>query len=171
MDYEKIKSYEPLIKKCIGIYLRNSQYYEDALQEGYLTIAECMKNYDSSRGIVFAGYVKRAVLYAIRDFSLRLDRKDMSMDEESGDGGSISDFIEGNEDVERDCIKSEEIHNIKCAMQSLTSKQRQIIYEYYYENKSLRDISGNRRCHYMSVVNLKSRAIEKLREKMVDNKR
>ena len=168
MDYEKIKAFEPLIKKCIRIYLRNNEYYEDALQEGYCTIAKCIKTYDKSHGTLFSGYVKSAIIYSIRDFSMKLDRKDMSIDEESDDGGCIMDFLEGNEDVERDCIKRENIKRLRSAIESLTPKQRQVIKEYYYENKTLKEISGNRRCHYMTVVNLKERAIEKLKEKIED---
>lgn len=163
---EKVKAFEPLIKKCIKVYLWDMQYYDDAVQEGYITIIKCMKSYDKSLGARFEAYVKRAVIYSIRDFSLKINIKDMSLNEENDEGGCILDFIESKENVEEDWLKSLQIKQLKEAIEKLPLKQREIIYEHYFNGKSLKEISCDKRRHYMGIIALKKRAILNLKEEL-----
>ena len=163
---EEVKAFEPLIKKCIKVYLWDMQYYDDAMQEGYIAIIKCMKNYDESFGVRFECYVKRAVIYSIRDFSLKINMKDMSLDEESDGGGRILDFIESKENIEEDWLKSLQIKELKEAIKKLPLKQKEIIYEHYFKGKSLKKISSDKRRHYMGIVALKKRAILNLKEEL-----
>lgn len=163
---EEVKAFEPLIKKCIKVYLWDMQYYDDAMQEGYITIIKCMKNYDKSFGARFECYVKKAVIYSIRDFSLKINMKDMSIDEESDEGGCILDFIESKENVEEDWLKSLQVKDLKEAIEKLPLKQKEIIYEHYFNGKSLKKISCDKRRHYTGIVALKKRAILSLKEEL-----
>ncbi|HBN27600.1 MAG TPA: hypothetical protein DD421_00955, partial [Clostridiaceae bacterium] len=119
-----------------------------------------------SFGVRFECYVKRAVIYSIRDFSLKINMKDMSLDEESDEGGRILDFIESKENVEEDWLKSLQIKELKEAIEKLSLKQKEIIYEHYFNGKSLKKISCDKRRHYMGIVALKKRAILNLKEEL-----
>lgn len=161
-----VRAFEPIIKKCIKIYVKNPEYFNDAMQEGYLTILSCIKNYDINSRFPFPAYVKRAVIYSIRDFSKKI-KEDRSLDEESTEEGvSLYDFLKSQDDTEEECIKRGDIKRLAIALKALTEKQLEIIDEFYFKNKSMREICKNRRCHYMAVVGIKDRAIKRLREEM-----
>ena len=163
-----VRSFEPLVKKCIGIYLKDRSYFDDAMQEGKMVILYCIENYDVNSNFPFEAYVKRAVIYGIRNFSKRI--KDyISLDEEiTEEGGTLHDVIESDVDIEESEIKKETLERLKDAIRRLSDKQRDIIEKYYFKNMSMIEICSRRRCHYMAVVNLKDRAIKRLREELGD---
>lgn len=158
------KAFEPLIKKCIKIYVKNPQYFEDAMQEGYSAVLHCINNYNVDSKYPFPAYVKRAVIYSIRDFSKKI-KENISLDEKRGEEDiTLYDVLENDSRVEEDCILRDEIKRLMEAIKTLTPKQQEIIYDFYFKNKSMREIAKNRRCHYMAVVGLKERALNKLKE-------
>lgn len=159
-----IKAFEPLIKKCIRIYIKNPQYFEDGMQEGYATVLYCIKNYNIDSKYPFPAYVKRAVIYSIRDFSKKI-KENLSLDEKRGEEGmSLYDALESDSKVEDECILKDEIKRVMEAIKTLTLKQQEIIYDFYFKNKTMREIAKNRRCHYMTVVGLKERALNQLKK-------
>ncbi len=161
-----IKDFEPLIKKCIKMYIRNPGDFEDAMQEGRSTIFGCILKYDITSLVLFEGYVKMAVIYSIRDFSSK-HRENLSLDEEIGeDGGCLYDIIDSGMDIEGDEIKKEDISFLKAALERLSEKERRVIDEFYFEGKTMKEMSMGRRCHYMTVVKHKERVLEKLRRAM-----
>lgn len=166
MMVQILKDFEPLMKKCIKIYVKDFSYFDDAIQEARLTVLQCIKRYDINSPISFAGYVKRAVVYSVRDFAERI-RLNISLDEEiNEDGGTLHDILEGDMDIERDEVHKEELMELKKAFERLPENYRNILQKFYYEKMSLREICNNRRCHYMTVVKLKERAIKCLREEL-----
>lgn len=166
MKLKILKSFEPLIKKCIKIYIHDFHYYEDAMQEGYLTILKCIEMYDIDSRCEFPGYVKMAMINNIRDFSKKI-KNHASLDEEIFEGGvTLLETIKSDVDIERDEIRSEEIIAMYRGIGKLTKKQREIIIEVFFKKLSMREVCKNRRCHYMTVVRLKDRALERLRDIM-----
>lgn len=163
--FKLVRSFEPLIKKCIRVYLYDKSYYEDAIQEGYITVLSCINRYDINSTFPFEAYVKRSVIYSIRDFSKRI-RSEVSLNEESEEGGSLMDILQSDTDIEGNYLKYEENEKLKGAIESLTFDQKKVIEEFFIINKSMREISKNKRCHYMSIVQLKDRALKKLRNEM-----
>lgn len=159
-----ISDFDPLIKKCIKIYIKDPSSFEDAMQEGRLAIFGCIKKYDISSPVYFEGYVKMAVIYCIRDFGLK-HRENVSLDEEiNEDGGSLHDILDSGMDIEGDEIKKERISSLKAALSELSEKEIKIINEFYFEGKTMKEISMKRRCHYMTVVKHKEKALQKLRQ-------
>ncbi|SEF38576.1 RNA polymerase sporulation-specific sigma factor [Caloramator fervidus] len=168
MDKEKVlKSFEPLLKKCCGIYLKNFSDFEDAMQEGRIAILKCIENYNENLKVPFEAYVKRAVINTIRDFSRKI--KDMeSLDEAvTEDGENFYEIIASDFDLEGDYFKKEDIKRLYDALKKLTKKQREVIIEHFFKGKPLVEIAKNKRCHYMAVVRLKDRALDKLRENFI----
>jgi RNA polymerase sporulation-specific sigma factor len=84
-----IKEFEPLIKKGVWMYIRDFNSIEDGLQEGRIAILNCIRKYDMTSPVPFEGYVKKMVLYTIRNFASKR-RENLSLDEEvTEDGGSL----------------------------------------------------------------------------------
>jgi RNA polymerase sporulation-specific sigma factor len=163
---ELLKRFEPLIKKCIKFYIKDFNYYGDAMQEGYCTILKCIKSYDIASKCEFPAYVKSAMIHNMRDFSKKIINC-LSLDEPGNEtGGTLMETLRSDENIERDKIQSEEIEAMLEALHELTNKQREIIEMIYFNNISMKDLCRNRRCHYMTIVKLKERALEKLREEL-----
>lgn len=161
--FKIVKAFEPLIKKCIRLYLRDMSYYEDAMQEGRIIIIKSIENYDIKSTYPFEAYVKHGMNYGIRDFCLKI-KFEISLDEPFGEeGGRIIDMLESSEAVEDNRCSAEDIKWVRETLNKLSEKQRQVIIDIYFNKKSMVEISQNRRCHYMNVVKLKKIAIEKLR--------
>ncbi|SKA84362.1 RNA polymerase sporulation-specific sigma factor [Caloramator quimbayensis] len=163
---EIIKSFEPLIKKCFKYYVKDLNYFNDAMQEGYLIVLMCIYNYDFNKEYPFEGYVKSSVIYGIKNFARKI-KYNVSLDEPiNEDEGCLYDVIESDLDVEGEFEHRDNIKNLKAALNKLSEKQRGVIDEIYFKNKNMREICKNRRCHYMTVEKLKERAIKVLREQL-----
>lgn len=161
-----LRSFEPLIKKCFKIYIKDLNYYDDTIQEGYMTILKCISNFNINLNCEFPGYVKIAVIRNIRDFSKKI-KSEISLDEEMCEEGStILDILKSDTDIENDEILRSEIKQMYKALNNLTEKQRRIIEEYYFKDLTLKQICKDRKCHYMSIARLKDRALKKLRMDM-----
>lgn len=161
-----IRDFEPLIKKSIRMYIKDPNSFEDAMQEGRHAILGCIKKYDISSPVYFEGYVKMAVIYCIRDFALK-HRENVSLDEEiNEDGGCLYDILDSGMDVEGDEIKKERIRSLKAALNKLSENERKVIHEFYFQEKTMKEMSRVRRCHYMTIVKHKEKALEKLRQVM-----
>lgn len=165
---EILNNFEPLMKKCIRIYVKDYSYFDDAMQEARITVLQCIKRYDINSPIPFEGYVKRGVIYSIRDFAHRI-RSYVSLDDEiNEDGGTLHDILKSDQDIEGEKIHRDELIELKMAFEKLPENYKNILQKFYFEGISLREISNNRRCHYMNVVKLKDRALKNLREQLDD---
>lgn len=161
-----LKNFEPLIKKCFKMYVKDFNYFDDVMQEGYITILKCIDLYDLNSKTEFPGYVKMAVINNIRHFSREL-KNEISLDDEINEvGGTLLDILESDVNIEGDKIHYDEIMSMHRCLKKLTQKQREIIEGYYFKGLSLQDICANRRCHYNAIVRLKKRALETLRKEM-----
>jgi RNA polymerase sporulation-specific sigma factor len=160
-----IRDFEPLIKKCIRMYLKDPNSFVDAMQEGRIAILTCIRNYDITSAAHFEGYVKMGVIYCIRNFASKY-RETMSLDGETEDGRSFHDILDSGMDIEEDAIRKEKSDSLRVALDKLTEGERKVIDEFYFEGKSMREMCRGRRCHYMTVVKHKEKALERLRREM-----
>lgn len=160
---EVMKAFEPLIKKCIKIYIHDFFYYEDALQQGRLILLSCIKSYDASSTYPFPAYFKKSLYYGMRDFSLKI-KESVSLDEPLEEDCTLLDLLKSDDDTEDPIVRRDLSKVLLRCIDSLPEGQRRVIREFYFENKSMVEISRHKRCHYMSVVKLKHRALAALRE-------
>ncbi|KRQ87835.1 RNA polymerase sigma factor FliA [Caloramator mitchellensis] len=162
-----LKKFEPLLKKCFSMYVKDKEYFEDAMQEGRVAILKCINNFKVDANVPFEAYVKRAVINSMRDFVRRIKFDYMSLEfEMTEDGSLMHEVIPSDVCIEEDMVKKEENRDLYDAIENLSPKQREVIIDYYFKRKSMVEISNNRRCHYMSVARLKDRAIDRIREEM-----
>jgi DNA-directed RNA polymerase specialized sigma subunit len=87
-----------------------------------------------------------AVIYSIRNFASK-HRENLSLDEEAEDGRSFHDILDSGMDVEGDEVKKESIRSLKASLNKLSERERTVIHEFYFEGKSMREMSRVRRCH------------------------
>lgn len=165
---ELVVKFEPLMKKCIKIYVGDFSYREDAIQEAKITVLKCIKQYNTDSNVPFEGYVKRAVIYSVRDFARRIKSCVSLNSEMTEDGDGLIDILASDEDIENDNIHRDELKVLRQAFGELPENYQNILKKFYLEGMSMRDISTNRRCHYMSVVKLKERALKCLKEKVME---
>lgn len=164
---EVIKAFEPLIKKCIKIYVHDFSYYEDALQQGRLILLSCIKSYDLSSPYPFPAYFKKSLCYGMRDFSLKI-KESMSLDEPIEEDCTLLDVLPSDEDTEASITRNDVSEVLQKCILRLPEGQRRIIEEFFFKNKSMVEISQNKRCHYMSVVKQKQRALAALKKMLED---
>lgn len=151
-----LKRFEPLLKRACSLYVKNKSYFEDAMQEGRIVILKCIENYDLSSKCPFEAYVKRAVVNKMREFSVKANLEYVSLDQEiTEDGENMYEIIPSDFDLEGESIKEENIKRLYEALYKLTKKQREVIIDFYFKNKSMVEIAQNKRCHYMAIARLK----------------
>ena len=158
-----IQAFEPIIKKSVRLYVHDFSYYEDALQQGRLILLSCIKSFDPSSPYPFPAYVKKSLCYGMRDFSLKL-KENISLDEPLEEYFTLYDLLPSNDNTE-DSVSHKDVSQVllRC-IGCLPDSQKRIIDEFFFKNKSMVEISQNKRCHYMSVVKQKQRALASLRK-------
>ncbi|NLY84810.1 MAG: sigma-70 family RNA polymerase sigma factor [Tissierellia bacterium] len=159
---EIINRLQPLIISSIRRYYNKPNEYHDLIQDGILKVLECIKDYEPSKGVHFLGYVKIMLRY------LYLDKHKMkvhqSLNEVVGDGEvELMDLLvsEDKEPLE-EILDREDKKYLLEALNRLTDRQRQVVILYYFEKMRLEDIASMLGVSYRTVVNTKTRAIEKL---------
>lgn len=166
---ELLKRLNPLIISSIKRYYNKSSEYEDLISEGVVVILECLKDHDESKGTHFLGYVKIMLKYFYLD--KHKEKVIFSLNEPVGEEGEeeLIDLLESKEmDILDKLIIRENTSNLKKALEELTIRQRDIIIYYYLERQSIHQISNRLNISYRTVVNTKTRALEKLQEVLKD---
>lgn len=165
-----INKLKPLIISSIRRYFNKPNEYEDLVQDGILTILECINDYEPLKGVHFLGYVKAKLRY------LYLDKHKVkihhSLNEVVGDeDDELMDLLASEDKGPLELIlDKEECRNLVEAFNSLTGRQRQVIILYYVENMKIEDIAKKLGVSYRTVVNTKTKAIEKLASILCSNK-
>ena len=161
---EIIKRLQPLLISSIRKYYNKPQEYEDLMQDGNLKIIQSINEYDQGRGVHFLGYIKLNIKYLYLD--KHKQRIHQSLNQQVGDGETeMMDFLVGEEvDFLESIIENENRIILAMALDLLTPRQRQVIELYYGRNMSIGDIANRLGVAYRTVVNTKTKALEKMRE-------
>ncbi|NLY46739.1 MAG: sigma-70 family RNA polymerase sigma factor [Tissierella sp.] len=156
-----------LIFNSIQRYYNDRNEYEDLIQEGNLVVLQAIEDFDESRGVYFLGYLKTMLKYTY--LNKHNIKRHLSLNVAVGDDGENEwvDVLESDEEgiIER-LLKIEAASELKDALEKLTDRQREVIMAYYFQRLSINDISKRLGITYRTVVNTKTRALEKLREWM-----
>lgn len=164
-----INSLNPLIIASIKRYYYKPMEFEDLLQEGKLVILECIDNYDVIKGTYFLGYVKTMLRYFYLD--KHKQKQTLSLNEKVGEDeeGELVDFLESDKEEPLEVIiKYEENQILSKAMESLTKRQREVIICFYYEGLSIGQIAERLGVSYRTIVNTKTKAMEKMKSLLVE---
>ena len=159
---EIVQKLQPLLISSIRRYYNKPKEYEDLMQDGNIKIIESINDFDKDRGVHFLGYVKMNIKYLYLD--KHKQRFHQSLDEKVGDGqmemldllvSEEIDFLEG-------IIKGEDRLELKRALDILTERQSLVVDLFYGKNMSIGEIADKLGIAYRTVINTKTRALEKM---------
>lgn len=159
-----IEKLNPLIVASIRRYYNKAADYDDLIQEGRLAVLECIKDYDESKGVYFLGYVKTMLKFLY--LNKHKEKILLSLNTPIGESKDqeLIDILESEDgDILEEILKTEELEEIRYALESLTERQRKVIIYFYFEGYSISEIAKRMDATYRTIVNTKTNALEKMR--------
>ncbi len=143
--------YRPLIIHAIEKYAKDLEF-EDCLQEGYISVMESIRDFDSSRKIPLNAYISTNLRYLYlsmeRDNSLSLNDKDSL-------GREYLERLESEEETEGILRDREKTRLLKEYLNSLGSRQREILLLSFLDGESNQNIADKLGLSYQTVANSK----------------
>lgn len=156
----------PLIIKSIQSYYNRRQFFEELIQEGNLCILEAIESYDPGKGVYFLGHAKTQLKYLY----LKKNKEKIHLSLNTKIGDEKEEFLNTLESQDPQAldtmIKKEEIKALKASLVYLTDRQKQVTILFYLKRKSITQIAQELGISYRTVVNTKTRALEKLKEQL-----
>lgn len=164
---EIIERLQPLLISSIRKYYNRPKEYDDLIQDGNMKILESIRDYDREKGVYFLGYIKTNIRYLYLD--KHKEKIHQSLNQRIGHGETeIMDLLVGEElNLLGDIIEKENNLELKKALSILTPRQRQVIKLFYEEDMSIGDIGVKLGVAYRTVVNTKTRALEKMENYLI----
>ena len=161
---EILKRLQGLIIKKIKRYYNKTEDYSDLIQDGNTAILESIDNYDESKGVYFLGYIKTVLKFTY--LNKHKERIHLSLNTPVGEDQDeeMINLLESHElDPMEQILKLEEESRIIKALEQLTHRQREVVIAFYIEELSINQIAKRLGITYRTVVNTKTRALERLR--------
>lgn len=167
-----IKKLHPLIFRNIYRYYRpDDNIVDDLVQEGYIVILECLKNYDENYNVHFLGFVKNTMYYFYKNYfrDNSAERNILSLNQLITDSGDLTlqnlNLINQHDTLD-EIIELEEINCLYSSLNKLSNKEQRILNMYYYDLIKAADISKVLKIPYRTVTSAKYTAIVKLKKHM-----
>jgi RNA polymerase sporulation-specific sigma factor len=157
----------PLIISSIRRYYNKSNEYEDLIQGGREVILYCINNFDETKGVHFLGYIKTRLRYFY--LNKHNEKLTISLNAKVGEDNEeeIVDLLKSDiENPLESLLRLEEKMILQDALSTLTTRQGEIIIDFYFENLTLDEISKKLDISYRTVVNTKTAALNKLRKQL-----
>lgn len=159
-----------VVKSAKNIYIRGYEI-SDLIQIGRQSIIKAVKMYDMDKRNNFIGYVINAIkrnFYALIRDSVKKNSY-ISLNALNEEGFELIDMLVSEENIEEDFLRRQERTKLKEDLSRLPEKEREIIYWYYFENRSLKEYAELKAIGYRTALDRKSRALIKLRTFMEGN--
>jgi len=159
-----IEGFRPLVLSLIRRYVYEQDALDDYLSEGAIVILNSVDTYDEALGVPFSGYLKKELFYYFVDVA-KSHRNSTSLDAPGKNETSslLDTLMDKNADIESDYIHHEDLSALLLYLPQLRERQRWIIEEYYFKNRSIKDIAQSIGVSSNSLVKLHRRAIQDLR--------
>ena len=164
---EILENLRPLIISSIQKYYNRRDFYEELIQEGDLCILEAIDKFEFDQNTYFLGYVKVQLKFLY--LNKNREKVHVSLNTKIGEKKEeeILDTLASN-DLEplSDILDREIKRMLSISLDTLAPKQRETVELFYSERLSITEISKKQGVSYRTVVNTKTRAIDKLRESL-----
>lgn len=166
---ELLNKLRPLIISSINKYYPNSKDYEDLIQDGNIVILKCLDSFDPTKGVYFLGYVKTMLKYNYLQNHRQKHMISLNTPFGEDDEGEMIDLLvsEDLEPLERILMREKDKMLSRCLL-VLTERQRDIVIYFYIKKLSIGEIAKHLNISYRTVVNTKTKAIEKLQNELLD---
>jgi RNA polymerase sporulation-specific sigma factor len=159
-----LKKLNPLIFNNIYKYYKASNpLVEDLLHEGYIIILQSLKDYDAKRNVHFLQYVKIRLFYFYKNYYKKSFKQGTLSVEYLNETGK--EFkSDSPAQISTVILKEQKAALYKC-MNELSEKEQRVLNLFYFKGFSIQEISEELNLEYRSVINIKSKAVKKLRSK------
>lgn len=171
-----INRYKPLVYRFLSQYYSrfsscSSSLREDLIDDGVLTILECINTYDSSKASfsTHCYYQLRATIQnGLRDTVKGLQHGLTSMDKEMNEGSedkaqSLYDVVANNVDIEKDYIENEERERIwEVAKKVATEKEWKAFKLMATDGLTRKEIATQLGCTESALCRQRDRLIKKI---------
>ncbi|SDY99070.1 sigma-70 family RNA polymerase sigma factor [Tindallia californiensis] len=142
---------------------------EDALQEGALTLLECLKNYDSTQRVPFIAYAQQQLRYHFykgyrrKRLLLTLDAPAAQLMEDISEtrGNQLPDTSETAEEM---LLREEELKALSSSMHHLNNKEINLIYQHYIRQLPLKEVAADLNLHPVTLSRQKAAVLGKLKK-------
>lgn len=159
-----IEGFRPLMRSMIRRYVYEADALDDYLNEGTIVLLNSVESFNEQLGVPFSGYLKKELFYYF--INVAKEHQNLtSLDSTSGDEESFSllDTLADGADIEGDYLHTEDLSALLSYLPRLRERQRWIIEEHYYKNRSFREIASCIGASSNSLIKLHRRAIADLR--------
>ncbi|WP_446898502.1 sigma-70 family RNA polymerase sigma factor [Clostridium sp. LBM24168] len=158
-----------IINKSSAIYIRGYEM-EDLVQEGYKSVVTAVNKYDLERNS-FTAYVTNAITKNFYNLMRRNLSKpcSCSLNSLNEEGCELVDTLVSSENIEEDFIELENKLELVNDIDKLSSNEKDIIYWYYMDKKSLGEYAESRGINYRTAVYRKKTAVDKLKKIFLKN--
>lgn len=163
---EVVTSFTPfVVKTARSIYIRGLEV-KDLIQIGEISIIKAVNLYDADKGSKFTSYVFSAVRINFYNL-IRTNAKknsECSINSINKEGFELIDSIVSVENIEEDMVKKEEKVLLNRALNRLSEMEKEIIYWFYFENRTLNDYAKFKGVCYRTATERKKKALIKLKK-------
>lgn len=160
------------VKPLILSYIKKFNLFmdcDDIWQESIELLFNCIYSFDINKNVPFIAYYQKSLYYYHLDRS-KEDEELISLDTTTVTDEEIPliETVPSNEIpiVEQVLINDKNNRLYDCISQ-LSLKQQWLLHEHFYLEKSLIQISHESGKHYQTLVKLKARALDKLKDKLL----
>ncbi|WP_411680019.1 sigma-70 family RNA polymerase sigma factor [Clostridium thailandense] len=161
-----IEKYTPFaIKTARSIYVKGYDI-EDLIAIGQAAVIKAINIYDTEKSSAFTTYVFNTIKTEVYQV-LRKNIKEASccsLHSLNKDGLEFINTLVSDFNIEEDSIKREEKTILRTALKKLNEEEKEIIYWYFYHNKTLKDYGKYKGISYRTAVDRKKKAVEKLKK-------
>nr|WP_320026814.1 sigma-70 family RNA polymerase sigma factor [uncultured Acetobacterium sp.] len=159
-----IDGFRPLMLSMIRRYVYEADALDDYLNEGTVVLLNSVESFNEQLGIPFSGYLKKELFYYFVNVA-KGHQNLYSLDSSTGDEDTFSllDTLADGADIEGDYLHAEDLSMLLQYLPRLRERQRWILEEHYYKNRSFREIAASIGVSSNSLVKLHRRAIQDLR--------
>jgi RNA polymerase sporulation-specific sigma factor len=157
---------KPLIISSIRKYNNDWSEYDDLIQEGRELILICIRDYNPTINVPFLGYIKSRLKYFYLNKSKI--KKNLSLNDSFGeDGEEYLELLESGENILEDVLEKERYINLREWIETLPKREKEVLLDFFFMDLTITQISKKYNVTYRTVLNQKSNALKKLRERMI----
>lgn len=161
---ELVKMLKPLALSYYKKYCNISYYREDLIQDANAIIIECLDIYNPARGH-FLGLVKSYIKYHfIKTFKFIKSKENKEIEVETEEYNLFDVIEDENANTVKEVLQSEDFNELCEACGSLTKRQLNIVYMYYFLKFSHKEIAEILKISPRTVENIKYVSIKKLKK-------
>lgn len=159
-----------VIKTAKSIYIRGFDI-EDLIQIGQVSIIKAVNMFDTDKSNGFTSYVTNAIMRNFYSLIRNNVKKTSycSLNSLNEQGCELIDILASDEDLEEDFVRQEEKRRLTKALNKLSEQEKELIYWFYFENRTLQDYAKFKEIGYRTAIDRKKRALTKLRTIMESN--